>query len=74
MCSGMVNSSRSTSGTRRVNLVNNPMASQEQGMLGLWSRQMEHIRNMQAIVNVNLQFSRWNVSRIYREQIYSLNI
>jgi hypothetical protein len=35
MCSGMVNSSRSASGTRRVNLVNNPMASQEQGMLGL---------------------------------------
>ena len=43
-CSGRVSSSCSTSGTRRVNLVTNPVISHECGKNREGLRQVEHIR------------------------------
>ena len=43
-CSGRVSSSCSTSDTRRVNLVTNPVISHELGKDGKCLRQVEHIR------------------------------
>jgi hypothetical protein len=42
-CSGRVSSSCSTSGTRSVNLVTNPVVSHEWGMTGKCLREVEHI-------------------------------
>jgi hypothetical protein len=43
-CSGKVSSSCSTSDTRRVNLVTDPVISYERGKIGKCLRQVEHIR------------------------------
>ena len=44
-CSGMVSSSTSTCGTRRVTLVTNPVISHEKERTGKRLRQVEHIRS-----------------------------
>jgi hypothetical protein len=45
-CSGRVGSSCSTSDTRRVNLVRNPMTSHHREKTGKYLRQVEHIRGL----------------------------
>ena len=45
-CSGRVNSSCSNSGTRRINLVTNPVISNEWGNTGKCLRQVEHISDI----------------------------
>ena len=74
-CSGRVSSSYSTSDTRRVNLVTNPVVSQEWGKDGKCLRQVEHIRGhlwhrysiaVNQVVVATVKFLKWWL-QLYQE-------